>query len=37
MLDATELLEEADQVLIHFAVDLLANLDVAQAAKKALD
>lgn len=28
MIDATELLQEADQVLIDYAVDLLANLEV---------
>lgn len=28
MLEVTELLEEADQVLIDYAVDLLTNLEV---------
>lgn len=36
MLDATELLQEADQVLIEYAADLLTNLDVSQTAKQAL-
>lgn len=30
MLEVTELLEEADQVLIDYAVDLLQNLEVTK-------
>lgn len=37
MLEATSLLDEADEVILAYAMDLLADLDVAQAAKQALD